>query len=103
VLFTLEANTNYAVSWFVRATTTTNTGPTTAYVSAAPATTNLLFYDASNNVIINSTATQMSGGVSADRFTTNGNTNVTFTLTGASTNLAVNNPHSRFIVNVTKL
>ena len=105
VSFTLEATTNYAVSWFVRATTTANTGPTTAYVSASAYATNLFFYNGDNNVIINSTASQMSGGVSADRFTTSTATNITFSLTGASSGISGATPltDSRFIVNITKL
>jgi hypothetical protein len=108
VSFTLQSNSNYAVSWFVRATTTANTGPTTASVSAAPVATNLVFFDGANNVIINSTATQMSGGVSADRLSTNpgpGTSVVTFTLAGVGTGITGDTTlaDSRFIVNVTKL
>jgi hypothetical protein len=103
VSFTLEANSNYAVSWFIRATTATNDGPTTAFVAATTSVaTNLFFSDGTNNVIINSTGTKMSGGVSADRMSTNATTSVTFTLTGASTSVTTLGA-SRFIVNVTKL
>ena len=103
--FTLEATTNYAVSWFIRATTTANSGSTTASVSASSVDTNLLFSDSANNVIINSTTTQMSGGVSADRIRTNATTSVTFTLAGVGVGItgAATLANSRFIVNVTKL
>jgi hypothetical protein len=107
VSFTLEANSNYAVSWFIRATTTANTGLTTASVSASPVATDLVFFDGANNVIINSTAQQMSGGVSADRISTTGPGSqvVTFTLAGVGTGIegAAALANSRFIVNVTKL
>ena len=98
--FTLEINTDYAVSWFIYADATGDPGATTAYVSADAASTQLLFSSAGTAVIINSTTTKISGGVAADQFTTNG-TSVIFTLTGtcSATTLA----GGRFVVNVMKL
>jgi hypothetical protein len=104
VPFVLQANTDYAVSWFINASATSgDPGNTTAYVSASPIATQLLFSNA-GDVIINSTTAKISGGVAADQFKTNGttgNVNVTFTLTGAcsATTLSAGN----FVVHVMKL
>lgn len=100
VSFLLEANSDYALSWFINADASGNPNTTTAYVSASPVATQLLF-SSPGDVIINSSTSKISGGVAADRFRTNTTTSVSFTLIGTCSATTLSN--GKFVVNISKL
>jgi hypothetical protein len=102
VPFVLQTNTDYAVSWFIRATSSADAGATTAYVNASGSITTQLLFNNSAPIIINNAALIVSGGVAADRFRTGSSTNVTFTLTGTTSN-TISLSAGNFVVHVMKL
>ena len=108
-VFTLSANTKYAVSWYINGASDISSNVVSAWVSTnvtGVGSANLIVSSGDNSIalIVNTSGPTytMRGGVSADIFTTGASASVTFTLTLNSSSAVAIAANSKWIISVTQ-